>query len=625
MNGACLCLSSFKIGDEEGLLQAISSLSLSSDSSSDNLACFTLLMDHWTQLSAASYTAVLKAAEREFTQRTLPWNQRLRLFDLIAQDFADKRDHRLLFVINAAARRVSSATEFDPILARAYQFLRRTAPGHAELSAAILKGLIENGYVPDKKLFNLLCTRPAVLRAIARPMMQQIELQLPPESAEAYIGGIVKTVKMDTKVLEAVFELTNPPASILGQIEQMVKMQVVQPGLVTMLMRCSKRVVELGVISLGDLIEKAIGVSGKEFVFPAEFFSRLSDADFARVPNEMWLLLWDCFATVSNRNAYRFVVEAVKRSRLFWEKALAFFMLRESSGRLEEWASALTAILPIVDAEFQDRVHAIVYELTICELTFGHITDSTGLKLIQTTRAQRQNPQFLRDFDLDGVSRRRAGAEDGGEAVLPQVQLRGWRELALLLRLARPTAETLELMMRAIDIHERALGPTFAEILKGYSKLIVVNWLERLFAGRQARQLLALEILWQLARSCSTLWDFLALVLRRYTSGPGVPDLVGAKALRILREIFDAKLPAEIIGLFDRPSIGCLRSAGQREAWRVGVSASMTVKGEVRLPSLAPTRSIGGLIASSSLSRKLTLIGTLPYASSRRPAFLHPQ
>jgi hypothetical protein len=321
----------------------------------------------------------------------------------------------------------------------------------------------------------------------------------------------------------------------------------------------------------------------------------------------------------------------VKKSKLFWESAFDFLSARDTVGRMEEWGATFTAILHIVDVDMQHRLHAVLRDLTISELVYGHITSLGGLKIIQSTHARPFGPQFVHELEVDGPARRRRNSwEDGFPNDRFQGQLRGWREIGFLLQLAPPTAETLELMTRALDVHERPLAHTFAEILKRFNRLEVEGWLESLLVARQARQILALDILSTLVRSSSSFWEYLASVLRRYTDDPAAPEIVAAKALRILRDVIDSQLSREIVALFHRPDLRSIRTESQRDAWRVGLSAATSCvahpqqKAESRLPALGPTAFPLGVVNSSSVPRKIMLVAALPHSPARRPMWGHP-
>jgi hypothetical protein len=406
-------------------------------------------------------------------------------------------------------------------------------------------------------------------------------------------------------------------------------------SLLSALMRSPKRALDLEIANVVTLVENAIEASGQDFPFPVDFFSRLPDSNFADVPAELWRRLWDSYVHGRNQGAHRFVIEAVKKGELFWDKALAFLGQRETSAHLEEWAATFTAVVQVVDSEKKDRLHAVLRELTICELTFGHITSAGGVKMIQNAPGNKFGPNTFRDLELEDLFRRKSNSGEervGTEAPPPpsQVQVRGWRELGLLLRLAPAIPETLELMMQALDVHERPLAPAFADILKRFSTSSVVNWLDLLLRGRQARQLLAMDILWILVRSCPTLWDYLAAVVRHCVNTPDIPDLVGSRAIRILREVFDSSLPPEILALFETPGPRSLRRQGERDAWRGVLAPSLSlrpqsrVKGDCRLPALTPPSSPGAAAGGQPLSRKLSITNSLSASSMRRLILAHP-
>jgi hypothetical protein len=393
-------------------------------------------------------------------------------------------------------------------------------------------------------------------------------------------------------------------------------------------------VLDLGLVSLQELIEAAIAVSGKDFVFPVEFFDRVPDREFSRANEELWLRLWTAYVQPSRGWAYRFIGPAVKKSRLFWEPAIAFLSMREASGRLEEWSSAFAATCHAVDGDVRERVNAILYELITCELTFGHITKPSGLKIIQSTHGQTVDRSVQKCFDHEFASPPRpftaqesSSPEKGGSHSSSQVQLRGWRELAILLHVAPPTSQTLDLMMKVLEVHERPFTQVFVNVLKNFDRPSIIQWIDKLLTGRQARQIIAMDILWMLARSYPNMWEYLAAVLHRFTTTRDVPDLVNSKALRILREIFDSSLSSDIIGLFTCPELRNLRSQAQREAWRVTIRSSLSLfepsmRADSRLPLLGGS-SPSPIVSSTTGLRKPKMSSPIAGKLLSRSAFLH--
>jgi hypothetical protein len=209
------------------------------------------------------------------------------------------------------------------------------------------------------------------------------------------------------------------------------------------------------------------------------------------------------------------------------------------------------------------------------------------------------------------------------------MQLRGWRELAFLLQLAPPTPDTLDLMTRALDVHERPLAHAFADILKRFTRLEVETFLESLLSARWARQIIALEILSILVQSSPLLWEYLAAVLCRYTNNPAAPEIVSSKALRILGQVIDSGPPRDILCLFHRPELRVLHSDGQRDAWRVGLSASTSftthgaAKVQSHLPALPPVPAPTGIPISASMPHRIVL-GGMVHTPTRRPLVGHP-
>jgi hypothetical protein len=427
-----------------------------------------------------------------------------------------------------------------------------------------------------------------LLQAIAKPLLLEVERQMPPAQSEKYIGSVIKVAGFEGKVLEALFLLGNPPAGIVAQLKQMAQNRPIPSALVMAVMKASKRAIELGLVTLGDIVEAA-AVQAKDVPFPFQFFHDVSEKEMGQVSAEDWGRFFNAYAKADSPDAYRFVVEAVKKSKLFWDSAVAFMALRESSARLTEWCGTARSLVAMMNGECVLRMYNVIRDLTMDELRFGHITTPAGLKLIQKSAVHPVKK-------AQGFCRRGSGYEEGlGEPsehdAPPMLVLRGWRELALLLRLAPPTGDTLELMNAALEVHERPFAQAFAEILQRYGSLsVAIDWLEELFKGRQSRQVLGLDILWILVSRNPLLFPYLATVLQRFTGEGKAHDLLGAKSRRILDEVFTFGLPPDVLALFQRPEVRVACSPGTRPTrlGRLPVSVSLPPrKGDSELPGLS--------------------------------------
>jgi hypothetical protein len=279
-----------------------------------------------------------------------------------------------------------------------------------------------------------------------------------------------------------------------------------------------------------------------------------------------------------------------------------------------------------MDAEFAARLNSLLRTLTMDELTFGHVTSANGQKHIQSEPAQRSLLFVTREADGVGIMQSISDLPKV-DGMLPQVQLCGWREIGQLIQLAPATPETLSLLRAVLDAHERAVAPAIAAVLARFEEGAVTEWIEWLLAGRQARQVLAMEILWILARQAPAHWPLLATTLRRFTDDREAPDLVASKALRVLRDVFDAGLPAEITDLFRQPDVEKMQFLGQRDAWQTNTPVivadvqKLAVKRRPRL-LLPVSRSVQPSIITSSSVHVWRFVPGFP--GLRRP-LLRPQ
>jgi hypothetical protein len=432
-----------------------------------------------------------------------------------------------------------------------------------------------------------------LLQGIAAPLLFEAERRLSPASFEKYIVNIVKVTHLEGKVLGTIFRLANPPQVIITQLKQIGQAKPMSVEVLSTLMKAARRAIDLGVVTLADLIENAI-VHARDFTFAFQFFYDISADEFEQVSHDELLRFFSAFARNDSPNGYRFVVEAAKKSDFFWAPSVAFMTERENTVRLSEWCTAAHSLTAVLDGEALRRLYDFIHELTIEELRFGHITSGPGLKLIQTRPAKRRPlAKFYSTQVLPSVGRLLADEslancpENDTHHVLP---VRGWREIALLLRLAPPTAVTLELLNMALELHERPFAQAFSDVLRRFGSLsVVVEWLETLFNGRQSRKILGLDILCLLVRGCQSLFQYLAEVLRRFSDETKPDDVLPAKVRGIYQEVLALQLPPDVIALFEQPDARTIRFAPFREGRRRSVSGSASLPPQMsdsKLPML---------------------------------------
>jgi hypothetical protein len=499
-----------------------------------------------------------------------------------------------LSIAKTAVTHATSREELDLVILRVRDILRWATPQVAALGSAFLKPLISNGYFPTGGIFSLLASRPAVVRRIARVLLVQVEARQPQPMAEKYIMTVLKVTGIEGKALEGILTLANPPASLMAQVAQIVKARPIPQEIVLPLMKCARRVVDLGYINLQDLVENAIAFArtadAKGLELTVEFFQNLADEDIEILDPKLWLYFFDAIARSGSGIMYRFVIAAVKKSRLFWGPAVALMALRETSGHLEEWCNTFEVLTHVMNDGFLQRLYDVLEELTSDEFTFGHITTPSGLKIVQRTPPQRYQPR------LDGGIRCAFSAsEEFHWDIGTAMQLRGWREIVLLLRVAPSTPKTLDLLARILEVHERPLAQAYADVLRRYgSTVVVVEWLETLFRGRQSRKVLALDILWALVNRSNSHFQYMAALLHRCMTEPTIPELVSAKAKRILRDVHALPLPPDVIELFDRSSASLKHFPQVRE-----VRARASLPASISLPPMQPKRKLPLLDANA--------------------------
>jgi hypothetical protein len=557
-------LAALKGRDDSRVLYALQQLPLGPDHSQENGDCFKYLTDRYRSLSPTCFAAFLQATERESTRKTLREAQRWLVLDALAREYLERQDPRILPVLKAVVVHAASHDEVEAVLVRVREFLRWPNPHVVEVCAALIKPLIRNGKLPTENALPLLAIRPELLRIVSKVLLVQAEARLAAPIAEKFILNVLKYTGIEGKVIDALLKLENPPRKAVNEVKQMRDRKPMNRSFCMSLLKAGKRVLQLEILTMADVIE-IVTMHSKEFDLSLDIFANFPDDELARVSTESWVKIASQCGEVGTNSSFQFIVERVKKSRAFWDPAVILMTSRENTVHLDDWCATVQVLLEILDSEPRHHLYEFLKELTMDELQFGHITPFSRSKIIQ------KSPQTFRDRKkFRGLYRQ---DYDGDYHSLP---LRGWREIALLLRLAPPTPETLSLLDFALDIHERPFAQAFAEVLHRYgSASVIIEWLEKLFAGRHSRKILGFDILLAMIVQSHFLCTYFATVIDRYISDPATHELVSSKAMRVHRAVLSLSLPSSIRQIFDHPAapvVHCPKLRGFKPSIPMSVS-----------------------------------------------------
>jgi hypothetical protein len=181
------------------------------------------------------------------------------------------------------------------------------------------------------------------------------------------------------------------------------------------------------------------------------------------------------------------------------EEVCDLLATREAAQHFARWCDAVALVAPRLPPETRDRLRSFIENLTVDELSFGHITNPDGTKAIQVAFQARA--------------------------------LCGWRELAALLALAPAAPRTLELMSLAMARHPRALVPAFRAVLARFAPADALAWIVTLLKGGQQRRCVAVDLLEGLAVAIGPAARAIVAELAADTQAPAIVRERAARAV----------------------------------------------------------------------------------------------
>jgi hypothetical protein len=600
MSSSSALLASLRSPDEAANVAALNLLPLPPERASETRECFALAFEYASNLPPACVSALLQALQREFAQRTLPEADRRWLLDCVMAAVFVRRDVRYIRLLRASAAHMGSPALVRAQLDRALRALRQP-PGAAPVGAQAVGELLRGGAALDAEQLRVLLSHPDALSLVAKPLLRQIERHFPREEADQAIVSLLRVVKMNSKLMDAVIAMANPPAFLVDTVRQALQTDSIQPLIATILIKRWPRPRELNIVSVADLARSVISspcaVPEKSAGLLALLKDVLKETNLG--PEEM-VDFFNVYAKPEYSISFQFVAVGIENSIVVRDAAIQFMQHPHAFSQLREWCAIFPTVVGFATHESQKTLFKLLHHLTINEISYGHVTTATGLKFIQTQpfipRRLRTNSSTV--VEKTGLPVPAMGRRLASFSQLPScatevpILLRGWREISLLLAIAPTTPETLGLMIAALRVHGHALTSTFARILAAYDRQAAMAFIGQLLGDTQQHRVMGLEIL---ARLSATRPEFAAAFVRAIVAAvvSETGDLVRCRALRALQSVDGTPMADEFSGELEvaRRATAMLARESEQDSWS---GQAMGARLSAEAPSVPPK---GGMLA----------------------------
>jgi hypothetical protein len=383
----------------------------------------------------------------------------------------------------------------------------------ARVSVLLLSCLLKSGFMPDRSVIQEICGHPVVLRDILKKLVVNIENFMPRIEGDQLIGEIIGGLKFDAKVVKAVLALTNPPRAALAQIEGLVRANGISRLSVIALLAGCRTVLRCGIATVTQLFRliRRTGITGDNGDKVVRFLGQLSRAELETVPPDEVRAVVVEVGELDPECGVELATVLIHKVDYLGEEIALLLASREATEHLDRWCNAFAVVAPRLPPGSRVVLDTFLECLTMDEITYGHITEADGRKIVQRDVVRRT---------VDGAagSRRRA---------LHGLPLCGWREIAALLVLAPPVPQTLELMTLAMEKHPRALVPAFRVVLGKFPKNEALAWVAPLLTEGQQSQCVAIDLL-------ETLGPCGLDMLKKLMGRRGIGEIVKQKAARTI-------------------------------------------------------------------------------------------
>jgi hypothetical protein len=368
------------------------------------------------------------------------------------------------------------------------------------------------------------------------------------ESATELITEITNSIPMDSKVIEAVLSLANPPPALLAKIARIACADEIAPLSLISLMKQWPRVRQLRLLTVADLFSKAAVSSIVMHHNPQVllgFFTDIPLDEVVNIPPSDLLAFFHAFCESNLKGGFDMVVAAIERSHDVFAEAVVGFLMREKAMmHLSLWCNAFPSVIGKIAEPFRGQLYERLHTMTQNEIAFGHVSTAGGTKQIQDHAVPRSQAMSLEKFDVVAdppllMNNRIEGCTslayiEYQKTGAPQLVVQGWREIAALLSLAPPTDSTLQLLDQAMEVHAKALVGTLVKVLNQFDSDTMFAWIEKLLAGTQQKQTIAIELFVGVVEAHADLFPKILNIVAGLILNKDAPVLVKNRAMKAM-------------------------------------------------------------------------------------------
>jgi hypothetical protein len=438
-----------------------------------------------------------------------------------------QKDFRFLGAVKSAACSADTEELRGAILLQAQSQMERPDEYGQRIGGQILRSLLRGGLFPGISLIRFLIEHPRALRVASRQLFLAIERSYPRNEAIELLRELTAAVTFDAKMVHASLSLLEPPDFLVSGVAFVLKAEPVPPRAILAVLAEWRKAVDLGLTTVARLFDLINGSEALQSESPPQvldFFLALSKEELETVAHDTISRFVRRVGELSPTQGLLLCKPALEKLPYLYEEIFDFLRDSQTTMYFDEWCRTFPTVLPLLSDKDRNAMIDFLYDLTWCEMTHGHVSLSTTLKMVQRTASS--------DEGRDAI-----GSDPDFMFSSHRLTVRGWREIAALLALAPIEPVTLSMMERALNVHAHALVEPFTEILARFPADSVRDWIAGLACGCQQKQIITINLLVALVRVHPTLYPLLVGTVARFVNNERAPQLVRCRAIRAVADV----------------------------------------------------------------------------------------